>query len=303
MSIRRRRPEPGAVSWSAIATPTRCAAPRIFPRPRRGKSAAGATDFPAWPHSLPCLASGKRAKVPRSAERRRGVIDVSAFDRQHPGLGGDAAIGGEAAGLAAGGEHAVARHHDRTGIAPERLADVARQFDAAEPFCNIAIGHGFARRDAARDVVDAAVEFGNVVEIEHDIPEIVGLTREQFDDPVDCALHLTRRRRLRDFAMALPDAGASPVFIGHRQLHRIDPAFPPNDAAAADRGVEYCKMVAGHGWLQILLSPAVNLMLAWNLGLEIVAIHPNSGEFCAVPKEPGRAGDFPLSARRPGAGW
>src|SRR5258706_5019548 len=301
MSIRRRRPGPGAISWSAIATPTRCAAPRISPRPPRGKSAAGATDFPARPHSLLCVASEKGS---RSVEQRRGVIDVSALDRQHPELGGDAAIGGEAAGLAAGGEHAVARHHDRTGIAPERLADIARQFDPAEPFCNIAIGHGLALRDAARDVVHAAVEFGNVVEIEHDIPEIVGLAREKFDDAVDCALHLTRRRRLRDVAMALADADAGLVFIGHRQLHRIDPAFPPNDAAAADRGVEYCKMVAGHGWLQILLAPALNLMLASNLGLEIVAIHPNSGEFCAVPKEePGRAEDFPLSARRPGAGW
>jgi len=174
------------------------------------------------------------------------VIDVSALDRQHLELGGDAAIGGEAAGLAAGGEHAVARHHDRAGIAPERLADIARQLDAAEPFCNVAIGHSLARRDGARDVVDAAVEFGNVVEIEHDVPEIVGPAREQFDDAVDRALYLSRRRPLRNVAMALADAGAGLVLIGHRQLHRIDPAFAPDDAAAADRGVEDCKMVAGH---------------------------------------------------------
>ena len=75
--------------------------------------------------------------------------------------------------------------------------------------------------------------------------------------------------------MALADAGPGLVFIGHRQLHRIDPAFAPDDAAAADRGVEYRKMMAGHGWLQILLPQIVSLMLGRNLGLEIVAIHPN----------------------------
>ena len=49
--VRRRpgagRQRRGAVSWSAIATPIRCAAPRISPRRPRGRSAAPATDFPA----------------------------------------------------------------------------------------------------------------------------------------------------------------------------------------------------------------------------------------------------------------
>ena len=35
------------------------------------------------------------------------MIDDRAFDREHLQLGYDAAIGGEASGLAAGGEHAV----------------------------------------------------------------------------------------------------------------------------------------------------------------------------------------------------
>src|SRR5947207_11202212 len=178
MSIRRRRPGPGAISWSAIATPIRCAAPRIFPRPRPGKSAAGATDFPARrsrakrhtqtnhvilrrpqrgrlegrrPGRLilrGSLRSHLRMTDWGSVEQIRRVIDVSALNRQHLELGDDAAIGGEAAGLAAGGKHAVARHHDRTGIAPERLADIARQLNAAEPLCNIAISYYLARRVA-----------------------------------------------------------------------------------------------------------------------------------------------------------
>ena len=53
------------------------------------------------------------------------MIDDSAFDRQHLQLCHDAAIGGKSAGLAAGGEHTMAGHHNRTGIAPKRLADIA----------------------------------------------------------------------------------------------------------------------------------------------------------------------------------
>src|SRR5450756_3022355 len=71
--------------------------------------------------------------------------------------------------LAAGGEHAMAGHHDRTGIAPERLADIARQLDATEPLCNVSVSQRLAGRNAARDIVDAAVEFGNAVEIDHNI--------------------------------------------------------------------------------------------------------------------------------------
>src|ERR1700694_2815259 len=212
-----------------------------------------------------------------SVEQARRVIDHRTFDGEHFEFGHNPAIGGESAGLAAGGQHAVAGHHNRTGIAPERLADIARQLDAAEPLGDIAIGHRLARRDGARDLIDPAVEFGNAVEIEHDVGEIVRLAREQLDDPVDRALYFGGGRRLRDAAVALADAGTGLVFIGHRQLHRIDAARTPDLAAAADRGVEYCKMLVGHGWLQTLSPHVLSLMLAWNLGLEIVAIHPNSG--------------------------
>ena len=55
--------------------------------------------------------------------------------------------------------------------------------------------------------------------------------------------------------------------------------------------------VFGHGWLLWLriLSPHVlSLMLGWNLDLEIVAIHPDSGGNRLRPnKRTERAGDFP----------
>jgi hypothetical protein len=43
--------------------------------------------------------------------------------------------------------------------------------------------------------------------------------------------------------------------------------------------------VAGHGWLQILQLDFVSLMLAGNLVLEIVAIHPDSVRILRRPME------------------
>ena len=40
-------------------------------------------------------------------------------------------------------------------IFAQRLPDLARQQLVAEPFGDLAIGHGLARRDRARDRVDA----------------------------------------------------------------------------------------------------------------------------------------------------
>src|SRR6202041_751524 len=119
---------------------------------------------------------------------------------------------------------AMTRHHDRTGVAAERLADIARQFDATEFLGDIAIGHGLARRNAAGDIVDAAVEVGHTVEIERDVSEIIGFTRQQFDDAIDRALHLFRRRGLADIAVALPNAGAGLLITAHRQLQTVDAA-------------------------------------------------------------------------------
>src|SRR4029079_1458062 len=167
---------------------------------------------------------------------------------------------------------------DRTGVAAQRLADIARQLDAAELLGDIAIGHGLARRNRTRDVIDAAVEFGNAVEVEHDIGKVVRLAFEQLDDPLDRGLHFRRRLRLDEVAMALLQAGAGLLFIAHRQLHRGHAALGPNDAAAADRGVEYRKMVPGHGWLHILLFNAAQLP-SW--------LKSRLGDYCYPPETRG----------------
>src|ERR1700676_1711875 len=86
-STRCRQQQRGAISWSAIATPTPCAAPRISPRHRQEKSAAGGTgsfvrllaDF--WvvnlervPHQRsPPLPSGEVASILRAGEGLRSI--------------------------------------------------------------------------------------------------------------------------------------------------------------------------------------------------------------------------------------
>ena len=78
-----------------------------------------------------------------------------------------------------------------------------------------------------------------------------------------------------EIVMALLQAGAGLLLVAHRQLHRNNAAPAPHDAAAADRGVEYRKMVPGHGWLHSLLFNATQL-----------ALEPKSrlGDYCYPPE-------------------
>ena len=92
-----------------------------------------------------------------SIEQARRVVHHGAFDREHFQLGHHSAMAGEATGLAAGGEHAMAGDQDRHGIVAECLTDLARALDTAELSGDVAIGQRPARRNAPRDRVDAAV--------------------------------------------------------------------------------------------------------------------------------------------------
>src|SRR5207245_6777274 len=108
-----------------------------------------------------------RTSVTRAAERRGptarpgpkpsawssltgGVaIYPCALDRQHAALGGDAPLGGKAADLAAGGEHAMARHNDRERISAERLPDRPRGTGHADPPRDVAVRERLAGRNGA----------------------------------------------------------------------------------------------------------------------------------------------------------
>jgi glyoxylase-like metal-dependent hydrolase (beta-lactamase superfamily II) len=68
-------------AWSAIATPIRCAARRIFRRPRQERSAAGAADFPAKRsrrvrigcNEIRSIRKGNGSKLPLPLRERVGV--------------------------------------------------------------------------------------------------------------------------------------------------------------------------------------------------------------------------------------
>src|SRR6266436_8285715 len=96
------------------------------------------------------------------------AIYPRALDRQHAALRGDAPLRGKAADLAAGGEHAMARHDDRERISAERLPDGACRTGRAEPRGEVAIGQRFTRRNGARHLVDPTVERRYVVHVEGD---------------------------------------------------------------------------------------------------------------------------------------
>ena len=115
---------------------------------------------------------------------------------------------------------------------------------------------GRQRRDRLgqrRAGVDVQHRLVVAMQIEHDVGEIVRLAGEQLDHAVDRVLHLGRRRRLGEVAVTLGNPLAGLLFVAHRQLHAGNAMLAPDDAAGADHGLEDCKMLAGHGSLQIFV--------------------------------------------------
>src|SRR5882724_12582465 len=113
------------------------------------------------------------AALPRAGERaaleeRGGARRLHALDREQAQLRSDPAACREAADLAAGGEYAMARHHDRKGVLTEHGPDVARRAGIAQPRGDLTVGKRRARRDRARDLVDATVERRDQAHVELD---------------------------------------------------------------------------------------------------------------------------------------
>ena len=212
--------------------------------------------------------------------------DVRAFDREEPELRRDAAVGGEAAGLAAGGEHAMARHHDGEWVSPERLAHGAGQAPRAEVRRDVAVRERRARRNGPRHLVDAAVERQHALHVERDCREIARLTAEERRDAVDRALHVGWRRGFAGTRKSLEHARARLGLTRLRELHADDAASTPRDAASANRRIEEHEPVGRHDgrdhstrrerptW-RILLSfdSGDGRTLATGAGLHVVALN------------------------------
>ena len=178
----------------------------------------------------------------RPGGKRRGALDL-----EDAPLGGDAARRREAAHLAVGAQHAMAGHDDGDGIAPQRLADLARFVRHAQTLGDLAVGHGPAGRNGARDLVDLAMELGRVVEIDRDVAEIDGLALQQGQHAIDDALHAGGRRTLDRLRPALLQARARGLGGRRGQLEAGNALGIPGDAAAADRRVEKGERLCGHG--------------------------------------------------------
>src|SRR5215212_7077409 len=119
-----------------------------------------------------------------------------ALDLQDAPLGGDAAVGREAAHLAVGAQHAMAGHDDGDRVAAHRLANLTRFVRHAEALGDLAVGHGLAGRNGPRDFIGAAVELRCATEIERDVAEVDGFSREQREHAIDDLLHRRWRHLL-----------------------------------------------------------------------------------------------------------
>ena len=179
------------------------------------------------------LTSGQQAR-----QQRRSAVEVYAFQRQQPLLGDRAAESGEPAGLAAAGQHAMARDDDGYGIAPHGLADGARRTGVSGLPRQCAVGRRLAPADAAQRFVDAAVKGADAGEIELDAGEVDTLPRQVFLHSADRTRDLRRR-------LTFGGAGRTPAQptlrrrpAGLRKLQPRDAVRAPGDADRTDGGVE-----------------------------------------------------------------
>jgi hypothetical protein len=175
-------------------------------------------------------------------EQRRRLVELRTLDRQQAHLGGNAAGRRESAGLAVGGDNAVAGHDDRDRVLSHRLADRAG-IRFAEPRRNGAVGEGRAGRDGAGNRVDAAVEFRDAVKVEHDLGEVAPLAAGEGHNAGDRPRDIGGRRRLARLRVAPEETRPRGGFARRGKLDADDAARAPHHGAAADRGVE-----EGEGW-------------------------------------------------------
>jgi len=181
------------------------------------------------------------------------------LDRQQAQLGGDAAVGREAADPAVGGQHAVTGDHDRERVAAERLTDRARGAGGAQPRGHLAVRGGHAGRDRASDLVHPPVKVGDGVHVERHGRQVAGVAAQERRDGVERALHVGRRRGLARPREALLQAGAGGDLLALGKLDADHTAAAPGDREAADRGVEQRVSESFHAGNSVAPPPGIDL--------------------------------------------
>src|SRR6516165_8455350 len=129
----------------------------------------------------------------RHRSRRGYTLHRCPFDCEHAQFRCCAAMRREAADLAGGRKHAMARHDNREWVLPEGLTHRPSGTTLVKPRGDVTVGKRLTRRDAARDLVDAAMEERNILYIEFDGREIDRLSLQQGDNMIDRAPHLRWR--------------------------------------------------------------------------------------------------------------
>src|SRR6185295_1744606 len=174
----------------------------------------------------------------------------AAFQLEHPLFGRRAAGCGEAAELAAGREHPMARNDQRHRILRHRLADAASNFGSrADLFRERAVRRGVTPAHAARSCVDLFEERILSAEIELKIREIDLLASEVTLCGFDRSRDVSGRRSRLSVYNSTPQIVLSRFRRTRRQHETRDARVAPRDPAEAGCGLEHeivlCRLIHG----------------------------------------------------------
>ena len=153
-------------------------------------------------------------------------------------------------------------------------------FATGVPGGDVAVRERGARRNRTRDLVDPPIEWRHALHVEGHGGKVDRLAMEQRHDPLDGALHGSRRRRLA--RLRKPPAHAR-LRLGLGRLRQLDadhPMLAPRDPAAANRRIEQRKPTARHD--PPTLACSARFRLLQKLGeLRVVAIRAQHADHVA----------------------
>src|SRR5262249_52058532 len=153
-------------------------------------------------------------------------------------LGCNAAIGGKAAGFAAGSKYTMAVYDDRKWVVAECLANRARRPGFAQLRCDLSVRQGGTGRNLPRRRVDAPVKRRHTIHVKNDRSEIARFPPQLRDNALNGPLDVGRRGAFTGSGESSTQPRLRRVRVSFRELHATNSARPPRDAAGTDRGVK-----------------------------------------------------------------
>src|SRR6185437_9431095 len=135
-------------------------------------------------------------------------------------------------------EDPMTGHDDDKRVPADGLGDRPHRAGCAKPDCDLAIGHGLATRNVARDLIDPQVERGNPAGIKCDAGEVTYLAAKQRSDPFDRRFDTGVGACFAGLGIKLKKPPAGIDLAGFGELYADDTRLTPRDAATADRRIE-----------------------------------------------------------------